>query len=211
MVNPNRLSAAVNRDCPVIHRAGSLPDECDACDSLSAVTAAEYRVRAEKGQRLPSVAVQANYGGAGVNVGSLDSVYSVQARVSMPVFTGGRIRSDIELAQVTLTRRKAEYEDLKGRVAYDVRVAWLDLRASDSSVQVANRNRSLAERALAQSRDRYANGVTNYLEVLQAQEAVTVSNENYIQSLYSFNVAKMALARAMGVAEQRFQEFFGGK
>ena len=62
-----------------------------------------------------------------------------------------------------------------------------------------------------QSRDRYSNGVTNYLEVLQAQETLTAARENYIQSLYSFNVAKIALARAMGVAEQRFADFFGGK
>ncbi len=85
------------------------------------------------------------------------------------------------------------------------------MQASDSSVKVAQRNQALAERALAQSRDRYANGVTNYLEVLQAQEAVTVASENYVQSLYSFNVAKMALVRAIGVAENRFQDFLGGK
>jgi outer membrane protein TolC len=110
-----------------------------------------------------------------------------------------------------LARRQAEYADLQGRIAYDIRVAWLDVQASDSSVKVALRNQALAERALSQSRDRYINGVTNYLEVLQAQEAVTVSSENYIQSVYSFNVAKMALARAMGVAESRFDDFFGGK
>lgn len=61
---------------------------------------------------------------------------------------------------------------------------------------------------LAQSRDRYGNGVTNYLEVIHAQEAVTAAGKNYIQSLYSFNVAKAALARAMGAAERRFTEFF---
>ena len=101
-------------------------------------------------------------------------------------------------------------QDLKGRVAYDVRVAWLDLQASDSGVKVAERNRALAERALTQSRDRYSNGVTNYLEVVQAQETLTAAQENYIQTLYSFNVSKMALARAMGVAERRFSDFFGG-
>jgi outer membrane protein TolC len=55
----------------------------------------------------------------------------------VPIFTGGRIHADIEQAQADLARRQAEYGDLKGRVAYDVRVAWLDLSASDSSVNVA--------------------------------------------------------------------------
>ena len=122
-----------------------------------------------------------------------------------------RIQADIEQAQADLARRKAEYEDLKGRVAYDVRIAWLDLSASDSSVRVAQGNTALAERALAQSKDRYTNGVTNYLEVVQAQEAVMLASDNYIQSLFSFNVAMISLARAQGGAETRLPELLGGK
>ena len=129
----------------------------------------------------------------------------------MPIYTGGRIHADIEQAQADLARRQAEYEDLKGRVTYDVRVAWLDLTASDSSVRIAERNKSLAARALMQSQDRYSNGVTNYLEVVQAQEAVTLASENYIQSLFSFNVALISFARAVGDAEARLPELLGGK
>jgi outer membrane protein TolC len=110
-----------------------------------------------------------------------------------------------------LARREAEYEDLKGRVAYDVRVAWLDLSASNSSVQVAERNKVLADRALTQSQDRYTNGVTNYLEVVQAQEAVTAASENYIQTLFSYNVAMISFARAIGGAETRLSQLLGGK
>jgi outer membrane protein TolC len=100
---------------------------------------------------------------------------------------------------------------VKGRVTFDVRVAWLDLSASDSAVKVADRNRSLAERALIQSRDRYANGVANYLEVVQAVETLTAASENYIQSLFSFNVATVSFARAVGNAETRLPELLGGK
>ena len=189
----------------------ALQTRSDLRSAEASVHAAEYGVGAEKAQRYPAIALNANYGGAGVNVGSFNSVYSVAGSVSFPIFTGGRIRADIEEAQANLARRRAEYEDLKGRVTYDVRVAWLDLQASDSGVKVAEKNQILAERALVQSRDRYSNGVANYLEVLQAQETLTAARENYIQSLYSFNVAKIALARGMGVAEQRFSEFFGGK
>ena len=74
---------------------------------------------------------------------------------------------------------------------------------------VAAENRTLAERALAQSQDRFKNGVTNYLEVLEAQEALVAANENYISSLFSFNVAKISLARALGSAETHVPEFFG--
>jgi outer membrane protein TolC len=128
----------------------------------------------------------------------------------VPIFTGGRIRADIQQAQADLARRQAEYEDLKGRVAYDVSVAWLDVSASESSMKVGERNQALAERALMQSRDRYTIGVTNYLEVVQAQETVAAANENYIQSLFSFNVAAISLARAMGNTKVTVQQLLGG-
>lgn len=181
----------------------ALRSRADVRGAAASVQAAEFSVRAEKAQRLPVISVTANYGGAGANLGGFNQVYSVAGNVSMPIYTGGRIRADIEQARADLTRRKAEYEDLKGRVAYDVRIAWLDLTASDAGVKVAERNKELAARALTQSQDRYANGVTNYLEVLQAQEAVTVASENYVQSLFSFHVAMISLARAMGGSEAR--------
>ena len=189
----------------------ALRSRSDLRSAEASLRAAESGLRAQKAQRLPVVSVSANYGVAGANVGNFSRVYTFAGAISVPIYTGGRIHADIEQAQADLARREAEYEDLKGRIAYDVRVAWLDLNASDSSVRVAERNKALAERALTQSTDRYANGVTNYLEVVQAQEAVTLASENYIQSLFSFNVAMISLARALGGAETRLPELLGGK
>jgi len=189
----------------------ALRSRADLRSAEASVQAAVLTRRAQKAQRLPVVSVTADYGGGGANVGNFNQVYTVAGNISVPIYTGGRIRADIQQAQADLARREAEYEDLKGRVAYDVRVAWLDLSASDSSVKVAERNKSLADRALTQSQDRYTNGVTNYLEVVQAQEAVTTAGENYIQSLFSYNVAMISFARAVGAAETKLPELLGGK
>ena len=79
-----------------------------------------------------------------------------------------------------------------------MRTAWLDLTAADSGVAVARQNTALADRAEAQALDRYANGVTNYLEVVQARETVAQADESLVASLYAFHVAKLTLARAIG-------------
>jgi outer membrane protein TolC len=189
----------------------ALRSRTDLRSAEASVQAATFTLRAQKAQRLPVVSVTADYGGGGANVGNFNQVYTLAGNISVPIYTGGRIHADIQQAQADLARREAEYEDLKGRVAYDVRVAWLDMSASDSSVKVAERNKSLAARALTQSQDRYSNGVTNYLEVVQAQEAVTAANENYIQSLFSYNVAMISFARAVGAAETRLPQLLGGK
>ena len=182
----------------------------DLAGAAATVRASELTLKAAQAQRLPSLSLNADYGGAGTNPGHFNQVYTVSAGLSVPLYTGGRIKADIEEARADLVRRRAEYRDLGGRVKYDVRVAQLDAAASESSVKVAIQNKALAERALLQSQDRYSNGVTNYLEIVEAQEALAAANENYIQSLFSFNVSKIALARAMGAAETRLHDLFGG-
>lgn len=189
----------------------ALKSRSDLASAEASLHAAEEVLKSQKAQRLPVVSFTADYGGAGPNIGNFNSVYSVSGNVSVPIYTGGRIRADIEQARADVARREAEYADLRGRIAYDVRVAWLDLMASDSGVTVATRNKTLAEKALVQSQDRYSNGVTNYLEVVQAQETVVAAGDNYIQSLYSYNVSMISLARAMGGAETKLFVLLGGK
>ena len=191
--------------------AEALRSRADLRSAEASVQAATFTLRAQKAQRLPVISVTADYGGGGANIGNFNQVYTIAGNVSVPIYTGGRIHADIEQAQADLARQEAEYEDLKGRVAYDVRVAWLDLSASDSSVRVAERNKALAEQALTQSKDRYSNGVTNYLEVVQAQETVAAASENYIESLFSYDVAMISFSRAIGGAETKLQELLGGK
>jgi len=180
----------------------------DVASAKASFAAAEFRTRAARSERLPEISFNASYGGGGVNPGNYNRVDEVSGSVSVPLFTSGRIRSDIHAAESEFVQRRAELADIEGRANYDVRTARLDAQASESGVKVAEENRTLAQRALAQSQDRYKNGVTNYLEVLEAQEALAAANENYIASLFSFNVAKISLARALGSAESRVPELF---
>ena len=181
----------------------------DLASAKQAVEAAGLDVKSARDQHLPSVSLEASYGSGGINPGNYNQVYSVAAGVAVPLFTGGRIRADVHDAEARLAQREAEYRDLEGRVNYDVRVAQLDAKASETAVKVAEGNKTLASRAFEQSEDRYRNGVTNYLELVQAREAIVTADENYISSLFSYNVAKISLARALGSAEGRLPELFG--
>jgi outer membrane protein TolC len=92
-----------------------------------------------------------------------------------------------------------------------VRAALLNLQSSADQVNVARSNIDLAEATLAQSRDRFTAGVTDTVEVMQSQEAVASAHEQYISSLYSNNLAKISLARALGAAENGVKQYFKGQ
>jgi len=92
-----------------------------------------------------------------------------------------------------------------------VRAAFLDVTAAGELVTVANHNKDLARETLSEAQDRFAAGVTDNIEVVQAQESVAGADQAYISSLYSFNIAKVQLARAMGVAERTVKNSLGGQ
>jgi len=185
----------------------ALQSRADLASAHAAVDAAEFELRAARAQQQPIIGITGDYGGGGDHTG-FNQVYSVAAAVSVPLYTGGRTRADMFRAGSDLARRRAEYEDLKGRVAYDVHVAWLDLTAATTSLTVAESNTTLANRALAQAQDRYTNVVTNYLDVVQAQEIVAQACENVVTNVYAVNLARLTLARAIGGVEARVKEWF---
>jgi outer membrane protein TolC len=134
----------------------------------------------------------------------------VAATVHVPVFEAGRATARRVEAGSELRRREAELADFHGRVEFEVRSALLDLRAADQQVQAAQTNTQLAGEQLTQARDRFAAGVAGNLEVTQAQEAVATASETYIAALYSHNLAKASLARALGLAESAVAAYLGG-
>lgn len=179
----------------------ALDSEKSAAQSLAAV----------KGERYPVIATSGSYSDVGQTFGHSNGNFSFQAGVTVPIFTGGRIKGDITQAEATLRQRKAESENIRGQIDYDVRTAFLNLDAAKEQVQVAKQNEDLANDNLARSKDRFASGVTDSVEVVQAEQSLASADDQYITSLYNHNLAKLSLARALGVARSNYQQYLGGK
>jgi len=184
------------------------PDYLSARASFRAATLAR---RAAGAQYLPSIDFNGDYGAAGVTPGQSHGVFDASVQLTVPIFQGNRVHGDVLVAQAALDQTRARLENLRGQIDYDVRAALLDLQAARERVAVARTNLSLANETLAQSQDRFRAGVTNNVEVVQAQDAVASANESLISSLYSYDLAKISLARAVGNAEIGISEYLKGK
>ncbi len=184
-------------------------NRADLKSAEAQVQAAETARQAAAAERYPTVQVSGDYGLIGTSPTSSHGTFSVTGSVRMPIFQGGRVQADVEQADAALQQRRSEYQDLKGRVDADVRSAFLDLNSAASQVSVAQSNRVLAADTLAQARDRFAAGVADTVEVVQAQEAVAAAEQDYIAALFAHNLAKASLARAMGQADQTIRQFLG--
>jgi outer membrane protein TolC len=184
-------------------------------DYLSAkakVRAAELQRQSAAAGNYPSLSTDANYGDIGSpNFGTSHGTFSVAIRLNVPIFQGTRVRADTLEADSVLRQRKAELADLDGQIDQQVRTAFLNLRSSSDLVTVARSNIDLAGQTLVQAQDRFAAGVASNLDVVQAQESVASANQSYIASLYAYNLAKISLAQAIGVAEESALQYLGAK
>ena len=183
----------------------------DYLAGMSDVRAAEYSRKAAVAGYYPSLAFNANYGTAGSHPSTATQVFDVRGTLSIPIFEGNSVHADILQADARLKQARERLDNLRAQIDAEVRTALLNLQSSGEQVKVARSNIDLAERTLAQSRDRFSAGVTDTVEVVQSQEAVASAHEQYISSLYSYNFAKVSLARALGIAEAGVKEYFKEK
>ena len=183
----------------------------DFQSQLNQVRSAELARRAASAERYPSLGVETDYGLAGVNPGSSHGTVDAAATLRIPIFQGGRVHGDVLRADASLTRERQRLEDLRAKIDQEVRDAYLDLESAEQEVSVEKSAVTLATQTLEQSRDRFISGVTDNVEVVQAQDVLAIATDSYIASLYSHNLAKISLARAIGVAESGFAEYVEGK
>jgi outer membrane protein TolC len=171
------------------------------------VEAAKHARSAAKSERLPSFAVRADYGVIGTNPAQSHGTFTVVGTIRVPIYEGGRIKGETEVAEAALAQRRAELEDIKGRIESEVRNAYLDLQAAASQVDVARTNITVSTQNLDLARQRFDAGVIDNVEVVQSQEALVTAHFDYINSVFAHNLAKLSLARAIGRAAEALPQF----
>jgi outer membrane protein TolC len=180
----------------------ALKDRPDYLSALAQLRAAELRKRAARDQYLPSLGFNGNYGVIGRNPASVSPQWTAAGSIQIPIFRGGKIEGELKEANAIVAQRSAMVENLRGQIEQEVENALLDLDTASKQVDTATAQLQLATETLSQARDRFSAGVTNNIEVIQAQESVATANDFYITSVYDYNIAKVSLARSVGSAEK---------
>jgi outer membrane protein TolC len=188
----------------------ALANRKDRAAAGEQTAAAVEERKAATAERLPTIKATADYGDIGVNVLKSHGTGNAAGTITIPIFKEAQFRGDAKIAQAQLENAKDQQANLDAQIEADIRDALLDISASQKQVEVAKSNVELAREELQEAQERYAAGVSDNLAGSEAQQSLALANGQYISSLYRHNVAKLNLARAMGVA-QNFKEYLGGK
>jgi len=165
--------------------------------------------RAYRAQRLPTLSFSGNYGVTQIGGVGAHGVFSAIGTLSFPLFREYRLRGDEDASQAQLDAANDQLEDLRGKIDQQVRSALLDVTASAQLVEVSRSNVELATRALSDETDRVNAGVDDNLPLVTAQATLATAQNTLVESLYQYNLSKLALARASGVLEQQYRVYLG--
>lgn len=174
------------------------------------VKAAELARKSVAAEWQPTASLSSNYDLVGPTFDNSHGTFGITGSIKMNIFDGGKRRADILGADTTIKQRREELANLQGQIDQEVRASLLDLKSAADQVAVAQDNVGLADQTLTQARDRFAAGVTDNIEVVQAQQSLSAAQENLISAVYAHNLAKVALARALGATETNLKTFMGG-
>jgi len=173
--------------------------------------AAEAQKKAAWQKQLPSADVSGFFGDQGETLGHSHGVYTATGEVTAPILQIAQTRGDEQVAGAAYTQAEARLSDQVQQVNQDIRSSILDIEAAAKLVEATRSNVDLATEALKESQERFHEGISDNLPVSQAQSQYEQANDQYISALYQHNVAKLSLARALGVAQTDYKTYLGGK
>ena len=190
-------------------RQTAMSRRSDLLSLQQAIIVASHEVKAVRYQRLPTLAVNGFYGILGETTGSYHGVFTAEGSLKVPIFREAGQRGEQETAEAQLQQLRDQEGNLQGTIEAQLRTSLLDVDTASQLVRVARSNSDLARQELADAQERFTAGVTDNLEVVNAETTVTGAEAQLVSALFQFNVAKVGLARSTGVLQSRYRAFLG--
>jgi outer membrane protein TolC len=174
--------------------------------AAAAVKAAELQVKAVEATRLPTLRVTVGDGQSGTTPAHNVNVYDVRGVITVPIFTGGRIRGEITEAEGAMREASAALEKTRAQVETDVRTAMSGVEWALKQLDTSAQNVGLSRQEVDLTRVRFVQGIADNSEVVNAQDRLSRADDAHIRAQYTLGLARANLARAIGGAERAYRK-----
>jgi outer membrane protein TolC len=192
--------AALDTPDPETAFQQALKQRKDLAAAVEQEKAAQSAKKAAFASQLPTLTATHSHG-----------TFTAEGQISAPILQIAKTKGENEVAAAQLEQARAKLSDQAQQVNADVRDAILDIQTAAKLVDATKSNVDLAREALSEAQQRFQAGVDNSLAVSQALATDRQAEDEYISALYGHNVAKLGLARALGVAATNYNDYLGGK
>jgi outer membrane protein TolC len=160
--------------------------------------------KAAVAKSLPKFTVEGFWDEQGETFNTATPGYQYQVSMSVPLFTGGRLRSERKNSALAEQQTQRRLDQQRNQITEQVRDGQVELRSALHQVALGRQEVQLANEQVTLSQGRFQAGVTDNIEVTQAQDSLAHANDQEIGALFRYNIARAQLAYAVGSVEQAY-------
>lgn len=172
----------------------------DIARAEARLAAADANVAAARAALLPSVNLGVGLGYSGLHLGSMfdGPVYTLAAGLLAPIFDGGRLAGNRDIALAQRTELLADYRAAIVNAFADTEVALSTVAGADAQALAQAEELAQARRAVALSEARYRAGAETLLTLLDSQRTFYAAQDLSVQLRLARLRARVAMYRALG-------------
>jgi multidrug efflux system outer membrane protein len=165
--------------------------------------AADLRANAARLARLPTIQLNGFIGPQTNSIGDLPKInqgytYYVGGGINIPIFDGGRLRGNQQLAEAQTREVSANYQGLALTAYEEVETALADVAASEAQLSAQQRALRAARLAGRLTLERYRRGLTDYFAVVDADRQTLDAARLVVQTQTTQLRAAVQLVRTLG-------------
>ena len=154
-----------------------------------------------KGERLPSLQAQGDYGLIGNQINNSTSTYNVGVTLSIPLFDGGQREGRIGESRSHLLQEEIKMNLVTRQITMELREALVTLTSAKEQLRIAKDGLKAAVTEVQLARERFRLLSSNSLELSNALFSLVRARDNLIDGLFRANASRVNLARATGQVE----------
>ncbi|CAN0626435.1 outer membrane protein, multidrug efflux system [Burkholderia multivorans] len=174
----------------------------DVASAERAMAAANAQIGVARAAYFPRVVLSPDIGWDATRFAGLFTVpgllWSIGASASQPLFEGGRLRAGVDFAQAGYVAAQANYRQTVLTAFQEVQNAVTGLSVLDEAARQAAAAVDDARKLTSLAQDRYAGGLTAFIDVIGAEQQLLASERQAVQIQGQRAALVVYLAKALG-------------
>jgi outer membrane protein len=175
----------------------ALNDRPDLAAIQDQIRAMGAQIRQYRSDYLPTASALGGYNAMGTGLPAVNN-FNVGLTIIWPMFNGFLTTHQVQEARLEQEALQHAIDDLRQRVILQVKTAFLDWQAALERIRRAEAAVAASSVELELAEKRYEAGLSNIVELEDAQRHYTFDDADYATALYSFSLAKAQVDRATG-------------